>query len=345
VTHSKGRVWTGVIRVAPHNGDHRVAVRAAISVAVPLLVLWALDRLDLSVYASFGAFAALYGRHDRYGDRLRMQVAAGATLVTSMLIGTALSALGTPSLLRVAVVALVAGGVTLLSAAMRWHPPGALFAVFAAGACAGLPADPGAFGAVLLVGGLSVAFSVAVTAAFAVARASSPLRRAPSGPGGTVVAWEMAATVFTAAFLAGTAGLLILSSHWYWATVGAVAAVSGAHTTARVIRGVQRLLGTLAGVVAAAGILALHLPPLATIAVAVVLQAAAEMFVGRNYGIAMVFVTPLALLMVELAVPTAPGALLHDRVIETIIGVAVGTLVAVVSAALRHRGRRPDVPR
>ena len=70
---SRGRVWTGVLRVEPHRGDHRVALRAAVSVAVPLLVLWALGRLDLSIYASFGAFAALYGRHDVFRDRIRMQ--------------------------------------------------------------------------------------------------------------------------------------------------------------------------------------------------------------------------------------------------------------------------------
>jgi uncharacterized membrane protein YccC len=74
--------------------------------------------------------------------------------------------------------------------------------------------------------------------------------------------------------------------------------------------------------------------------VAVALQAGAELFVGRNYGIAMLFITPLALLMVSLASPVAPEMLLRDRVIETVIGVAVGTIVAIVSAGLRRRSAR-----
>lgn len=41
--------------------------------------------------------------------------------------------------------------------------------------------------------------------------------------------------------------------------------------------------------------------------------------------------------MVSLASPVAPEMLLRDRVIETLIGVAVGTVVAIVSAALRRR--------
>jgi uncharacterized membrane protein YccC len=148
----------------------------------------------------------------------------------------------------------------------------------------------------------------------------------------------MAIAVGLGALLAGLAGLLLVGTHWYWAMVGAVAALGGAHVRARIIRGAQRLTGTLLGIVVAAGLLALHLPPLATILAAVVLQAGAEMFVGRNYGIAMVFITPLALLMVELAAPNDPALLLRDRMIDTLIGVTIGTAVAVASAALR-RGR------
>jgi esterase/lipase superfamily enzyme len=338
VTNAR-RVWTGLIRVGPRSGDHRIALRAAVSVAVPLLILWALGRLDLSVYASFGAFAALYGRHDGYADRIRMQAAAGATLVSAMLVGTLLSVVDVPAIVRVLAVAVIAAAVTLIAYAWRWHPPGALFAVFAAGTCATLPATGATLGAVLVVGLVSAAFAIALTAALGWARgglrrtgATRAGRRIPVG----AVAGEMAVTVGIGALLAGAAGVLVVGTHWYWAMVGAVAALGGAYVTARLIRGAQRLLGTLVGVVIAAGLLALHLPPLLTIAVAVALQAGAELFVGRNYGIAMVFITPLALLMVELAVPADPALLLRDRVLDTVIGVGIGTLVAIVSAALRR---------
>ena len=334
---SRGRVWTGVLRVEPHRGDHRVALRAAISVAVPLLVLWMLGRLDLSIYASFGAFAALYGRHDVFRDRIRMQASAGGVLLAAMLVGTALSVASAPAVVSVIVVAVIASGVTLLAYSMRWHPPGPLFPVFAVGACATIPATTATFVAVLLVGGASVLFGLAVSTTVALfTRAKSETPRKTRPPWGAT-AWEMAATVGIATVAAGIAGLLVMETHWYWAAVGAVAAVSGAHVTARVIRGVQRLVGTLLGIVVAAGILALDLPPLAIIGVAVVLQASAEMFVGRNYGIAMVFVTPLALLMVGLAAPIPADVLLRDRAVETTIGVVVGTIVAVASAAIRRR--------
>lgn len=337
MAESRGRVWTGVIRVGPHRGDHRVAVRAVLSVGVPLLVLLLIGRLDLSVYASFGAFAALYGRTDAPRTRVRTQATAGAILVAAMLVGTAVSALALPALASVAVVAVIAALVTLFAYRAQWHPPGALFTVFAAGATASFPATGATFLTVLLVGGASVVWSLLVTTAFVLVRRGSWERPRRARPPIGSVAWEMTATVGTAALLAGVIGVLLVGTHWYWAMVGAVAAVGGAHVTARLIRGVQRLVGTLLGVLIAAGLLALHLPPWLVIVIAVVLQAGAELFVGRNYGIAMLFITPLALLMVSLASPVAPEMLLRDRVIETLIGVAVGTVVAIVSAGLRRR--------
>lgn len=123
--------------------------------------------------------------------------------------------------------------------------------------------------------------------------------------------------------------------------VAAVAALSGAHLLAQLTRALQRLVGTLLGVALAAGILSLHLPPLAVIAVVVVCQAGAELFVGRNYAITMVFVTPLALLMIELAAPSDPLVLLRDRTIDTLIGVIVGVAVAVLGGVLlRQRASR-----
>lgn len=314
-----------------------MALRAVISVGVPLLILLLLGRLDIAVYASFGAFAALYGRADGPRARLRMQATAGGVLLAAMLVGTAVSVSSVPVFARVVVVAALAAGVTLFAYRDRWHPPGALFAVFAAGATASFPATAGSFATVLLIGGASVVWSLLITAGIALVRRRPWNRPARPRPRIGAVAWEMTVTVGVATLLAGIAGVLLVGTHWYWAMVGAVAAVGGAHVSARLIRGVQRLVGTLLGVLIAAGLLVLHLPPWLVIVVAVALQAGAELYVGRNYGIAMIFVTPLALLMVSLASPVGTELLLRDRVVETVIGVAVGTIVAIVSAALRRR--------
>ncbi len=341
---SGGRIWTGVLRVAPHRGDHRVAIRAAVSLLVPLLALWALGRIDLSVYATFGAFAAIYGRNDPIRPRIRMQVTAGLVLLAAMCIGTALSALAAPALVSVAVIAALAAIITVLSQALRWHPPGALFVVFASGATASIPATASTFAAVLLVGGSSVLFALVVSGLFALA-----FERKATAPASVVRAArppldvEIAVCVGVATAIAGVVATILLDSHWYWAMVGAVAALSGPHINARIIRGLQRLIGTLLGVLIAAGLLALDLPPLAIVLLAGVFQAGAELFIGRNYAIAMLFVTPLALMMVELAAPTSPELLLRDRVLETVIGVASGMVIAGAAALLRRRGSKASL--
>jgi hypothetical protein len=63
----------------------------------------------------------------------------------------------------------------------------------------------------------------------------------------------------------------------------------------------------------------------------VVLQVLAELLVGRNYALALVAITPLALLTVHLVAPVPAGMLLLDRGVETLIGVLVGVVVGYVT--------------
>ena len=82
--------------------------------------------------------------------------------------------------------------------------------------------------------------------------------------------------------------------------------------------------------------LALDPGGLVLILIVVALQCAAELLVGRNYALALVAITPLALLMVHLAAPTPARVLLADRGVETVIGVLIGLAVGY---ATRDRAR------
>lgn len=326
--------------IGPHAGAHRVALRVAISLAIPLLTLWTLGRLDLSIYAAFGAFASLYGRDDVFSRRIVMQVQAGAVQIVALVIGSALSAAEAPALASVAVVAVIAGLVTVLSRALRWHPPGALFAVFASGATASIPAAPSAVGHAAVIGSAAVVIALVVTFLFAAARgALAEPADAVRAEKPSAQKWGAAGLVALGAAIAGAAAIWVTGDHWYWAMVAAVAAMSRPHLHAQVVRGAQRLVGTLLGVLIAAGLFALDMPPLAIILVALACQAGAELFVGRNYAIALLFITPLALLMVELAAPTNdPAQLLADRALDTAVGVAAAL---VLGFAVWLAERRP----
>ena len=292
--------------------------------------------MDLSIYASFGSLASLYGRFHYYGDRLRMQLGAGLVFISVMVVGTLLAVFDAQITVRIMMVALIATVVTAIAIGFRWHPGGATFAVFASGAVATMPATWSNVAQVLIVASSTVLWSLALTATLGFLRTRSivkvfrPLEKANFRG-----EWSVPVKVGIGALLAGLIGHTFDNDHWYWATVAASVVLAGTATTHRITRGLQRFTGTTLGVLVAALLLWLELPIVALLVVVVVLQGVAELLIGRNYGVAMLAVTPLALLMISLANPIAPSILVVDRVFETFIGSLVGTLIALISARMR----------
>jgi hypothetical protein len=318
-------------------GAHRVALRAGISVLVPQLVLLAMDRPEWSLYAAFGAFTSLYGRNHIHLSRLAMQASAGAALTVSVILGVLVGVLDSRAWAAVPVAAVVAAGGAMLSAAQDWHPPGSLFLVFAFGAVASFPHDLADVPIALLVTGPTVLFSLVVGNAGAYLRRNrrtEPPRLAP------VLTWEPVRYV-VAVLVSGSIATAIGIGHPYWAMVAAVAPLSARGITAQIVRAGHRMFGTVMGLVTSAALLALGMSPAPTVLTVAVLQILAELFVGRNYGLALLLVTPMALLMGQISAPRPTGELLFDRGVETAIGVVVGGLIILLVAYLRRRRPHP----
>ena len=140
-----------LVTLGPHAGAHTVALRAGASMAIPLVALWATGHLELSLYATFGAFTALYGRSHSHLTRLRMQSTAGVVLITTVGIGAAVGVSDARAWIIVPITAVATGATALLSDTFDWHPPGPLFFVFAIAACASVPTEPANIGTALLV--------------------------------------------------------------------------------------------------------------------------------------------------------------------------------------------------
>ncbi|WP_449374716.1 FUSC family protein [Arthrobacter psychrolactophilus] len=124
--------------------------------------------------------------------------------------------------------------------------------------------------------------------------------------------------------------MLLGIGHPYWAMASAVVPLAAESLTGRIRRGMHRILGTFAGVVVTALILWQH-PPVLLLALSVaILLIPTELFMQRHYGVALVFFTPLILIMTLLAVPTPAHILIGDRALETFIGALSGIAIAVV---------------
>jgi hypothetical protein len=342
--------------MTPANKDHQAAIRCAVGVFVPLISLVLLGRLDLAIFASFGAFTGIYGRNEPHGRRLVLQLRAGSLMLGIILLGALTARAGTalalaPSdrtWLQVLATTLVAGGCSLIVAWWRLRPAGSLFHIFAFASIASVPHPPPLWLG-MLVAALTVAFSLLVGLSSRVV----PSRRQPLSWPRPVrltakerrVAWQEAVGYLVAAGLAGTlatlAGERLGFGHNYWAMVAAVVPLVGHTTRHRISRGVQRIIGTALGLVLLAAILVLEPAPWLTVLVIAACQFGAEMFIARQYFLAQVFVTPLALISTLLVAPVPAGTLLRDRFLETVIGAAVGVAVVLAPAAWRRLRSRP----
>ncbi|HSP74931.1 MAG TPA: FUSC family protein, partial [Cryobacterium sp.] len=65
-----------------------------------------------------------------------------------------------------------------------------------------------------------------------------------------------------------------------------------------------------------------------------------EILIGKHYGAALLFVTPLALTVAHLAGSVAVPTLLVDRVVETALGGAVAVLIVLAARGLVRLGER-----
>jgi hypothetical protein len=331
-----GHVLREFFALRPVQGAHRVAGRAAVSVLVPQLAVLALDRPHWSPYAAFGAFASLYARNSVHLSRASMQASAGAALTAAVCLGVVVGSVEEREWTAVVVAACVAALGSMLAAAQDWHPPGPLFLLFGFGATASVPHELGDLPVAAAVAGASAAFSVVVgnIGSFLRGTRSPPVTLAP------VWTWEPA-KYGVAALVGGGVATAAGIGHPYWATVAAVAPLSVRGVSAQLLRAGHRVVGTLLGLATSAALLALGMGPIATVLTVGLLQFVTELVVGRNYGVAMLFITPLALLMGQVAAPRPMGDLLFDRGTETVIGAAVAVAVVALGAARRRRAQRP----
>ena len=331
-----------LLHFGPRNGSHKVGLRAGISMAVPLLVLWATGHVELSLYAAFGAFTSVYGRTHTHRSRVLMQCIAGGILVTGVTLGSVVATFAGREWMIVPVAAVYGCIASVISDGVDFHPPGPLFPVFSIAAVASAPADVGRIPTALLISAGAAGFAILIGGIGYLRPRSRELPETQltvsvAQTARNPRALRRAATVLVAIAIAGVIPTAAGLAHPYWSMVAAAAATSGVDTTAKLTRGLQRILGTAVGVAVAAALFTTHPSHLVLILIVGVGSGFAEMLVGRNYGVALTLITPIALSMVQVAHPVSSSELIGQRMLETFIGAAVGIALTLV---LHYRGSR-----
>lgn len=354
--------WRDLTMMGPYRRDHWVALRVALAIGVPLVLLWATDSMGLAIFAVFGAFTSVYGRGLGVFGRLRLQSIAAASLLASVGVGALIALSPDRAWLVLPAAAAWAFLMSLLGDRVRWAPPGPMFQIFALAGIAALAVDGKTLVSGICVAVLTAVWSLLLGLAFGAVgaladRARSPKvgRKAADAPGVAPVTGSIRSVrpvrssalgrgvmFAVGTLIAGAIPLLIGIGHPYWAMVSAIAGLSAATGFHRVLRATHRLVGTVLGLGVAAVLLAFEPSGLAVVLLVIALQGGVELFIVRNYTIGLLFLTPLVLVMGRLAGDVSAAQLLLERGVETVIGVAVAVGIAV---ALEWRPwSRPDMP-
>lgn len=330
------------VALAPQPGLRNSAL-AGLQVAVTALIALPLIQLSpfshLIGFASLGTLVALFGRYaprERRGWIVFLCVLCQTLTVFAM--STAVWA-GVPIEGQILLLALACGILFYLATAGDFGPPGALIFVFAASVAM---SDVESFNLVLQ---RTAATGAAALLAWLICMLTEILRqRATQSPTPVDFPQSLSHQFIAVARIIVGAGVAAFLAHALggqypgWAAMGAVAVLQGAHLHLNMNRALQRSGGNIVGAILVGAFLVLE-PSIWTVIVMVAfLSFATEVIIGANYGLGQILVTPMALLMSYLSAPELAGvAMAQERVVDTVIGAAIGMILAVAFSTIDDR--------
>lgn len=158
------------------------------------------------------------------------------------------------------------------------------------------------------------------------------IKRYPSKPLAPAAAKRRFAGVITSSIIGLVMGLSLLAAHLlklnnpYWVPISCIAVMQGADKRHVWQRSLQRILGTFIGLGFAWLLLSFHLTALTVCISILVLQFVVEMLIVRHYGLAVIFITPLTLMLAEAgrAMTADPAALISARFVDIVLGSLIG---------------------
>lgn len=324
------------------------AVSAALAMGLPIAVLTLFGQPELGLIACTGGFTALYLSNRTRRERVILLPFIAAGLVASGAIGTLVS-WSTPLSLAAMFVLAIAASVVLLG--FGAGPPGGLFFMLIAGASIRLTAPPSlggiGFGGGVVVGmlvvGVCIAYLVVVVPLLWPSvrkrdfEAHAARVRLHFDLSGDVLVILIRLTIASAIAVLVASPLGVHRTYWVLLTVMAILQ-NGRRLRLTALRAIHRVLGTLVGLVLFALILQWNPKGLWLALVLAALMFTVELVVMRNYGLALVFITPLALTIAAQGDPGDVGTVTLTRVVDTLLGAAIA-LVVLLGALLLGKFR------
>ena len=129
-------------------------------------------------------------------------------------------------------------------------------------------------------------------------------------------------------FISLELGFLLKINNPYWISVSCLAVMQGATKSHIWQRVIQRIIGTFIGLGLCWIILLLVKKIWIICLVIVILQFILEILVPRNYAVAVIFITPLTILLTEASNPLInnPNMFISIRFFNTLLGSSIGAI-------------------
>ena len=324
----KELVRTEVRNLTTMNASDRMwqmPLAAALASGVPLLIGAYFDRLAYGLVGSLGGLVFLYLPSTPMHHRMVQVMACSFGLAASYFFG--LLCHFVPQL-TVPVLVFISILVTMITRYFGLGPPGSLFFVMAASIGAFTPVK--ALDVPLMVGLMTMGSTIACLTAFFYSlfalrrRAPAPIEPLPVPTFDFVIFDSIVIGAFVGISLA-LAQALDLDKP-YWVPVSCLAVIQGSSLRAVWNKQLQRIIGTVLGLVVAFGLLKLPLDKWSISIAIMALTLVIEFTIVRHYALATIFITPLTILLAEAATlghaPVWP--LIQARFIDTVLGCLIG---------------------
>lgn len=311
---------------------------AALASGLPLLVGAYFDRMDYGLISSLGGLVFLYLPNTPMSHRMVSLMACAFGMVACYALGV-MSHFFPPMMMWVLM--FIAIPVTMVCRFYRLGQPGSLFFVMTASIGAYSPGDvlqvPLKVG--LLTMGCLLACLIAFFYSVYILRLQAPKPVAPLPPASFdfVVFDSVVIGVFVGISLALAQALELERA--YWVPVSCLAVMQGASLRAVWNKQLQRIMGTGIGLLVSWGVLMLPLDKWSISVMMMLLVFVIEIVVVRHYGFAIIFITPLTLLLAEAATlgHSSPALLIQARFFDTVLGCVVGLVGGVCLHSPRFR--------
>ncbi|MBC6989051.1 FUSC family protein [Hymenobacter sp. BT491] len=282
----------------------KVGLEASLVMGLPVGLFTLAGHQPLGLQAALGSFTALYAAGLPRPDRARVLPFVALGLLLAAALGIACA--GNTWLTGACLIGVSALACTL-SLGFRLGPPGPMMFVLVAAVSNHLTA-PTSLGGVALPG-LRLLGLIALGSTLAYLVIGAPLvwpsaRRPASALAPALPSFELTAEAIAIGLrvvIAVTVACLVSrplgAYRTYWVVLSAIAVLQSSYSRRLTsIRGVHRMIGTVAGVLVFELLSLLHPAGLGIVLLLMLLQGATEVVVARNYALALLFITPMALI-------------------------------------------------